>query len=172
MKQEWSSSWVRSIQPRKQRKYRHQAPLHTRHRFLAAHLSEDLKREIGKRALPVRKGDEVRVLRGSFRRSSGVIDHVDLKNSRVYVDGIKVKKVDGSDALRPLNPSNLLLVKLNLSDKWRKSIVGRKHVSSKGKTKSAALKVETKKPVHAESKKAPAKKAESKKSSSKKKSKK
>lgn len=141
MKQEWSRAWSSSSQPRKQRKFRFNAPLHIRHRFLSAHLTEDLRREVGRRSLPVRKGDEVRVMRGSSRGFTGVVDSVDVKELKVYVDGIKVKKVDGSEVLRPLSPSTLLLTKLNLDDKWRKGIIERKK-PLKGKPAKEAKKEE------------------------------
>ena len=84
MKQEWSSKWVSSSQPRKQRKFRFKAPLHVRHKFLSAHLSKDLRRETGRRSLPVRKGDEVLVMRGGPRGLRGVVERIDLKKLRVF----------------------------------------------------------------------------------------
>lgn len=130
MKKEFSTSWVSSKQPRKQRKFRVNAPLHRKHGFLAVHLSEDLKRETGRRSIPVRKGDDVRILRGSFKGSSGVVDHVNSSKSKVYVESAKIKKVDGSEALRPIDPSNLVITKLSLDDKKRKNVIERKRPAS------------------------------------------
>ncbi len=129
MKQSWSSSWISSVQPRKQRKFRHNAPLHARRRFLSAHMSKDLRGETGRRSMPLRKGDEVVVMRGSSRGMKGAVEKVDTGKTVVYVDGIKVKKVDGSEALKPLNPSNLMISKLNLDDKRRKGVIERKRPS-------------------------------------------
>ncbi len=94
MKQKWSKNWVSSVQPRKQRKYRYNAPLHVRQKLVSSHLSETLKKRYNKRSMPVRKGDEVMVVRGMFRGKRGVVDRVDLSKLKVYVDEIKVKKVD------------------------------------------------------------------------------
>ncbi|MBL7160382.1 MAG: 50S ribosomal protein L24 [Candidatus Aenigmarchaeota archaeon] len=149
MKQKWSSSWKSSSQPRKQRKFRHNAPLHVRHKFLAAHLSADLRKETGKRSLPLRKGDEVVVLRGGSRGVRGSVESVDLSRGRVTVDGIKVKKVDGSEVSKPLNPSNLILTKLNLDDKKRKAILERKKLPGE---KEKPAKKEKEKPVNEEKK--------------------
>lgn len=125
MKQKFSRKWKSSKQPRKQRKYRHNAPLHIRHKFLSAHLSKELREKFNKRSVPVRKGDEVKVMRGEFKGFKGVIERVDLKKCRAYIEGIKVKKVDGSEVLKPIQPSNLLLTKLNLDDKFRQKIFER-----------------------------------------------
>ena len=119
MKQEWSRSWLQSKQPRKQRKYRYNAPMHIRHTFMSAHLSKDLAREYGKRSAPVRKGDQVEIMKGSSKGMRGTVEEVNLKKCRVYVEGIIRKKVDGSEIKIPLDASNLKIVKLNADDKAR-----------------------------------------------------
>lgn len=126
MKNEWSRKWVSSRQPRKQRKYVYNAPNHIRHKLLSAHLSKDLRKQFGRRSLPLRKGDEVEVMVGSLRKTKGLVERVDLKRLKVYVEGVKVKKVDGSQIAKPLHPSNLKIVKLNLGDKMRVAILQRK----------------------------------------------
>ena len=59
MKRKFSNSWISSKQVRKQRKYRYNAPLHRKRRFLSAPLSKELRKDYGKRSLVVKKGDEV-----------------------------------------------------------------------------------------------------------------
>ena len=120
MKKKWSPKWNGSSQPRKQRKYRANAPLHARHKLMAAHLSKELRSQTGKRAIPVRKGDEVRIITGSSKRSTGTVSRIDLKEMKVYVEGITVKKVDGSEVMRALEPSNIMITKLNMDDKMRR----------------------------------------------------
>ena len=125
MKKKWSSMWVSSVQPRKQRKYRHNAPLHVRHRMVSANLSPALRRRYEKRSMPVRKGDEVEVMRGSSRGMSGTVSRVDLRSYKIYVDEIKMKKVDGSEIMKPLEPSNLKITKLSVDDKMRERVFER-----------------------------------------------
>ncbi|MBN2042513.1 MAG: 50S ribosomal protein L24 [Candidatus Aenigmarchaeota archaeon] len=125
MKQEWSNKWNSSVQPRKQRKFRHNAPMHVKQKFVSAHLSEALRNRFEKRSLPLRKGDEVKVMRGTSKGFKGKIDRIDLKTSKVYIEGLNVKKVDGSEVLRPINPSNLLIVEPKMDDKKRQMIVER-----------------------------------------------
>jgi len=125
MKQQWSKRWISSVQPRKQRKYRYNAPLHIRQGFVSAPLSKTLRERFGKRNIPLRKGDEIEVMRGTFRGQRGVVDRVDLSGTKIYVDEIKVKKSDGSEVMRALQPSNLRIVKLNLDDKKRQAVFDR-----------------------------------------------
>jgi len=56
MKKKFSNSWKASKQVRKQRKFRYNAPLHIKHKFLSAHLSKELMKKYGTRNIPVKKG--------------------------------------------------------------------------------------------------------------------
>jgi len=109
----------KSKKPKKQRKYEKTAPLHARRKMLAAHLSAELKKQYGRRGFPVRKGDEVVIMRGKFNKRSGKILRVSYKKYKVYIEGIMVKKTDGTERQAPIHPSNLKITKLNLDDKRR-----------------------------------------------------
>lgn len=146
MRQKWSNKWVSSVQPRKQRKYRHNAPLHVRHKFLSANLSKDLRKRYGKRSLPIRQGDEVEVTRGSSKKLKGNVTRVDLTRLKVYVDEIKVKKVDGSEITKPLEPSNLRITKLSLDDKRRQAVLERAAKKSRSESKKEGQKEKKTKP--------------------------
>ena len=126
MKTKFSSSWIRSKQPRKQRKYRHNAPLHIKQKFVSAHLSKDLREKYKRRSINLRKGDSVKVMRGQFRNKTGKIDEVNLKRTKVYVSGIEIAKRDGTKARYPLNPSNLVITEVDINDKMRNKSLGRK----------------------------------------------
>lgn len=108
-----------SKQPRKQRKARFNAPIHTRGKFLSAPLSADLGTKYGKRSARVVLGDTVKVLRGDFAGEEGVVDAVDTKKSKVLVHGVSVTKADGTEVPRPVDPSNVQIIKLNLKDSRR-----------------------------------------------------
>ena len=127
---------MKSKRPSKQRKAVYQAPLHRKHKLLAAHLSKELRKQMGKRSLPVRTGDEVKVMRGKFKGTNGKISKVDMKKLRVYIEGIKRKKVSGEEVFVPIRPSNLMLTNPNMEDPKRKIVIDRKKkVKSDGKTK-------------------------------------
>jgi large subunit ribosomal protein L24 len=126
MKKEFSKKWVSSTQPRKQHKYRANAPLHLRQKMMGCHLDEKLMKEFKTRSLPVRKGDKVMVMRGKFRKLTGEVTEVDLKNLRVYIDTAKRKKSSGQDVPVALQPSNLKLMEIKKDDKKRQKIIERK----------------------------------------------
>ena len=126
MKTKFSSSWKKSKQPRKQRKYRYNAPLHVKQKFVSTHLSKELRKKYKKRNVNLRKGDSVKVMRGQFKNKSGKVDEVDVKKTSVYVDGIEIVKRDGTKSRYPIHPSNLIITEVNLEDKMRNKIIVRK----------------------------------------------
>lgn len=78
-----------------------------------AHLSRDLRAQKKKRALPVRKGDTVKVVRGKFRGRSGKVTHVNLKKTFISVEGMVLKKQSGKEVLAKIHPSNLVITALS-----------------------------------------------------------
>lgn len=126
MKKPWSLAWLSSKQPRKQRKYRYNAPLHKRGKMIRSILSKDLRSKHKKRTLSLRKGDKVRILRGQYKNTIGKVEKVSLKNYKVYVEGAGRKKLDGKTARYPIDPSNVIIIDIDSSDKKRKEIIARK----------------------------------------------
>ena len=119
MKNKFSNSWKSSKQPRKQRKYLANAPMHLKKKFVSVNLSKDLRKKYGKRNVPVKKGDKVKVMRGKFKDKEGKITEVNLKKSRVKMEGIQMTKSDGSKTSVRLQPSNLQIIELNMEGKNR-----------------------------------------------------
>ncbi len=113
-----------SSQPRKQRKAWYDAPLHTRRKQIASHLSEELLLKYNTRSTPVVSGDEVKVLRGGHKGHTGKILEVRTKDRKVVVEGVSIKKADGTDVALPVDPSNLLITRLNLEDARRREKLG------------------------------------------------
>lgn len=112
--------------PTKQRKMLFQAPDHIRHKHFAAPLSPELRASRGVRAIPVRSGDAVRIMRGDHKGFEGKVTRIDRRNYRIYVEGLTREKVDGTTILVPVHPSKVMITNLNLEDKWRKQVLERK----------------------------------------------
>lgn len=117
---------MKSKKPKKQREFLHTAPLHLRRKFISSHLSKELKEKYKTRSLSIRKGDEVEIMRGSFKKRKGKISKVNSKKYKVYIEGVTRKKTDGTERQVPFHPSNLRVVNLNLEDKRRAKILERK----------------------------------------------
>jgi large subunit ribosomal protein L24 len=119
MKSNFSKAWIASKKPNKQRKYRFNAPLHIKGLFLNVHLSKELRTKYNTRSLRARVGDKVRIMRGKFKKQEAKVEEVNVKDSILYLSKIEFTKRDGTKARYPLNPSNVMLVELNLDDKKR-----------------------------------------------------
>ena len=126
MKSIFSTTWIRSKQPRKQRKYRHNAPEHVKKKFVSVNLSKELREKHGKRNLSIVKGDKVKIMRGQFKGKSGEVEKENMKNLKITVQGIENIKKDGTKVNYPLDPSNLMITDLKLDDKKRKASLERK----------------------------------------------
>src|SRR3990170_2080248 len=112
-----------STRPRVQRKRAAEAPLHRRRIAASSHLSPAMHEKAKARlprALPVRKGDTVRVMRGSFRGREGKVVSVDRVDGSVVVEGITIEKTDEKKVPRPIHASNLMITKLDDTDPWRR----------------------------------------------------
>lgn len=131
MNSQFSRTWNSSKQPRKQRKYLAKAPLHIRKNFLKVNLSKELREKQGKRNMQVKQGDTVRVMRGKFKGKKGKVQSVNLKDSRLTVEGIQVKKQDGSNANVKMRPSNLQITELGERVKKDKGENTKKSTSKK-----------------------------------------
>jgi large subunit ribosomal protein L24 len=138
--------------PRKQRKRLYNAPAHLRHKLMAAPLSPELAASKKVKALPVRKGDTVRVVRGDHLGFEGKINRVDLKRYRIFLEGLTREKVDGTNIFVSLHPSKVIIKNLKLDDKWRKAVVERKKQQEQPK-KEKKLKKTVKKAVEKPAKK-------------------
>ena len=127
MKKKFSKKWKSSKQPRKQRKYLINAPLHVKHKFLGSHLSKELYQKYKIKSIPVRKEDEVIIKRGQFKGTKGKVEKVLLRRTRIFVANAQIQKRDGNKAYYPIHPSNVVITDLNLKDKERTKIIERRN---------------------------------------------
>lgn len=112
---------IESSQPRAQRKFRYNAPLHDRQKFMHAHVSDELAKKLGikSRSISVRKGDTVKVQSGSHMGKTGKVSAVDLKTGRIFIEGINRKNAKGKEFPLPIYSSNVYLTDIDLTDKLR-----------------------------------------------------
>ena len=114
---------TRSIQPRRQRKALYTAHTTERRRRMGVALSRELRRRYGRRQVPLRKGDTVRILSGSFRGREERVAKVDRRSYSVTLDNVTGKTGDQKLKPLPIRLSHLILIRLNLSDPWRRRML-------------------------------------------------
>lgn len=122
----WSKHWIKSKSPRKQRKYVHNAPLHIVRKLMSVRLAKDLKTKYGKRNIPIRSGDKVKIISGQFKGKITKVNRVELNYKKVYLDEVFTVKKDGNKIPVAFHASKLMITELNLDDKLRKKALERK----------------------------------------------
>ena len=145
MKSKFNKSWNSSVQPRKQVKFRANAPNHIKRKFMAAPLDKPLREKYGRRSIEVRKGDEVKVMRGKFAKKLGKVGVVDVTHTRIQIDGLQRAKKGGEKLETWFNPSNVKIVGLYEDDSRRMKNLKKKPVKvEEPKKEKAEVKKETK----------------------------
>jgi len=106
--------------PRRQRRALYTAHTTERRRRMTVPLSRELRRRFQRRNLPVRKGDTVRVLSGSFAGREERVAKVSRRDLSVTLDNVTLKTAE--EKLKPLalRTSHLVITRLNLADPWRR----------------------------------------------------
>ena len=126
MKTKFENVWKRSVQPRKQRKYRANLPNHLKQKLMRAPLSKELRKKYNKRSLTLRVGDTIKVVTGQFKGVMGKIDIIDYNKNKIKLTGAELVKSNGQLVKYPIDPSNVTIITPDLSDKKRKEILERK----------------------------------------------
>ena len=147
---------MKSLKPRKQRKEYFNAPLHKRRKWISSHLEENLLLKYDRRRISLVKDDTVKVMRGSYKGHEGKITRVNQRRIQVEVEGLVMTKADGKKIAKPIHASNLLITKLNLTDRWRRKKLERNlstEVKKEIEKEAKEQLIETKKKIEEEKEK-------------------
>ncbi|KAK5081822.1 60S ribosomal protein L26A [Exophiala xenobiotica] len=109
---------------RKSRKAHFSAPSHERRVIMSAPLSKELREKHGVRSIPIRKDDEVTVVRGSNKGREGKITSVYRLKYLVHIERVTREKSNGQSVPIGIHPSKVVVTKLKL-DKDRENILSR-----------------------------------------------
>merc|ERR1711931_551219 len=116
---------------RENRKAYFNAPSHIRRVFMSAPLSKELKAKYNVRSMPIRKDDEVQIVRGHFKgQQVGKVVQVYRKKYVVHIERIQREKANGATVHVGIHPSKVVIMKLKL-DKDRKRILEHRARSKK-----------------------------------------
>jgi len=129
-----------------ERKIYYTEKLHKRKSRLHVHLSKELRSRLKakRRALLVRTGDSVRIMRGPGKGKEAKVGDVNTVRRKVFVEGIAAKNAKGREIPIALEPSNLLLIALEPTAE-RKEIFSEEAFKKKEAQKKEAPKTEEKK---------------------------
>merc|ERR1712058_43054 len=101
------------------------APSHIRRKIMSSALSKDLKAKFNVRAVPIRREDEVMIVKGTFKDREGKVIQCHRKKYCIHIDRVTRDKANGQPVHIPIHPSSVVITKLHM-DKDRKALLERK----------------------------------------------
>ncbi|KAG6496455.1 hypothetical protein ZIOFF_044322 [Zingiber officinale] len=107
-------------------------------------MSTDLRSKYSVRSVPVRKDDEVLVVRGTYKGREGKVVQVYRRKWGIQVERITQEKVNGSTVNVGINPSKVIIAAKLKLDKDRKALLdskARDRAAEKAKGKFTAAEV-------------------------------
>merc|ERR1740117_1497800 len=93
-------------------------------------LSKDLRNKYSVRSLPIRKDDEVMIVRGHYHDREGKVTEVYRRKWVIHVERVTRDKANGQTVQIGIRPSKCVITRLKL-DKDRKALLQRKNRSEK-----------------------------------------
>ena len=88
-----------SSQRRKSRKAHFSAPSNIRRKIMSSHLSKELRTKYDVRSIPVRKGDNVKIMRGTLKGREGKVIAVYRKKWCLHIEKVVRDKTNGKQTL-------------------------------------------------------------------------
>merc|ERR1711982_36097 len=110
--------------------------------IMSAPLSAELRKKYGVRSVPIRREDEVIIVRGQHKTTTPAKVTTCYRRKYVHIEKLQLEKGNGSTVNIGIHPSNCVITKLKL-DKDRLALLNRKRAgaeSGKGKLTEADVK--------------------------------
>jgi large subunit ribosomal protein L24 len=89
--------------------------------MIGSTLADTLRQQYRIRSVRVTKGDTVKVMRGEYSGIEGKVEKVNTKRGTLAIEGIQREKVRGGNVKVQIHASNVMIVGLNLDDKYRQN---------------------------------------------------
>ena len=123
---------------RAQRKLQLGAPSSVKRKLMSSHLNKSLRDQYKIRSLPIKRGDEVKILKGKAKGKSGKVVQVYRKRNVIYVDKVQRDKQNGQTVFLPIKPSYCVIEKLLINKDRTKTIEKRAAINLKAAEKHKA----------------------------------
>ncbi|XP_055432560.1 60S ribosomal protein L26 isoform X5 [Bubalus kerabau] len=92
----------------KNRKRHFNAPSHIRRKIMSSPLSKELRQKYNVRSMPIRKDDEVQVVRGHYKgQQIGKVVQVYRKKYVIYIERVQREKANGTTVHVGIHPSKI-----------------------------------------------------------------
>ena len=120
---------------RTQRKLQLGAPSSVKRKLMSSHLNKSLRDQYKIRSLPIKRGDEVKILKGKGKGKTGKVVQVYRKRNVIYVDKVNREKQNGQSVFLPIRPCHCIIEKLLINKDRTKTIEKRAAIRAKAEEK-------------------------------------
>ena len=103
--------------------------------LMSCHLNKSLKSQYKIRSLPIKRGDEVKILKGKSKGKTGKVVQVYRRRNVVYVDKVNREKQNGQSVFLPIRPCHSVIEKLLINKDRAKTIEKRVAINAKAAEK-------------------------------------
>ena len=114
---------------------------HNLSKMAASRLSNNLRQQYAKGSTRVIKGDTVKVMRGEYSGIEGKVEKVSINKGTLAIEGVQREKIRGGNVKVQIHASNVMIVGLNLDDKYRQNKI---QVNTKTEVRDEQRKVDRK----------------------------
>lgn len=92
---------------------------------MSAPVSKELREKHKIRSMPIRRDDEVKVVRGTYKGREGKVVEVYRKKYVIHIERVQRERANGAQVFVGIHPSNVVITKLKI-DKNRNELIKRK----------------------------------------------
>lgn len=86
----------------------------------SANLSDNLRKDYGRKTVHVIKGDSVKIMRGEYKGVEGKVEKLNSMRGRLSIEGVQREKIKGGQVKVQIHASNVQITSLHLDDDKRK----------------------------------------------------
>jgi len=92
--------------------------------IMSSKIDKNFRINYKSKTIPVRKGDEVKIMRGIQKGKMGKIVQSSRKGLFIYVSSATYKKMNGDEGYLPIHPSNVKIQKFILTRERKRNLNG------------------------------------------------
>lgn len=92
---------------------------------MSAPVSKELREKHKIRSMPIRRDDEVKVVRGTYKGREGKVVEVYRKKYVIHIERVQRERANGAQVFVGIHPSNVVITKLKIN-RNRSGLIKRK----------------------------------------------
>ena len=91
-------------------------PKHILGARICSSLTDDLRKQYGRRSARVVKGDTVKVMRGEYSGIEGKVEKIKTERGTLAIEGVQREKIKGGNVKVQIHASDVTIMSFNLQD--------------------------------------------------------